>query len=223
MNIINEIENENKNKINIPLTSVNYQKELTIDRKTEKIKSKEKYIGGFGGKRNENEDILELNIYYNLDYQLSLPMGINIIDNAILRYQNINREIIVTYYPLSKMAEIEKIEVEDREHWINVLSEGYIKIVNLSFIYFISVTLSYTISCFGPLIVKDKETNLVTQLYSHGLKPKYYWMGVLLSDSFYILIPMMTISYMTNTYLPEIDLFNEKLIGLTVSISILCI
>jgi len=216
LDILNIIE---KDQPSISVTSVDYEKSLIINSETP---SSEVFVGGFGSSINENENCIEFNIYCNYEYPFSLPVTLNLIDNAILHYQNIDKEITVNYYNyyFNKLLGNNKFI---NDSWLIIEVMPLTTIYYTVIIIFISIMLSYSISCFGPLIIKDKETNLTSKLYSKGLKPINYWIGVLLGDLLYMMIPSMIVLLFSLVNLPLVDIFNKEYIGLTMIVNILCI
>eukprot|EP00833_Pecoramyces_ruminatium_P015856 jgi/Orpsp1_1/1189888/evm.model.d7180000075233.1 len=158
LNIINEIEK------NTALKSVNYSKESSFDvSETIDYDINSIYIGGFKGIFYEDTKLLEMILYYNATYEFSLPIAINIIDNAILHSKNIEMNIIVHYLPLGNDITQDDVYIEendDKDHWINTNFFIFNDNKNTLLIVEISIILSYSISCFGPLMVKDRKEGI---------------------------------------------------------------
>jgi len=212
---------------NVSLESFNYNKEVALNPNIFSLQSEKQFVGGFGGKWNEEKQEQEIHIYYNPEYQFSLPIAINLLDNAILQRHSQQYgplEIKVTYRPCSTIWMTLKkiIDIDDEDEWVNSMYLEFNHAFNIKYVCGISEILSFVISCFGPLVIKDKKRKINSELFAHGIKRRNYWIGILLSDTLYMMIPSMISIGVSHTLFPSVDVFSDKLIGLTIVINILC-
>ena len=219
LNIINNIGMNLKNSLS--LQSVNYENELTVT--SNKLTPNLKYIGGFGGFGDINNDFsspLKFNIFYNNTCNFALPIAINLISNAILSDANIQQQISVTYQPFSNYESKEEF-VNDNNNILN-LSKVFNKCYAEPLVMvIISITLSLTLSIYGPLMVKEREIGITHQLLLKGTKLFTYWISILISDFICIFIPVILI-FATGVF-SNIDIFNYQYLPYTVGITILWI
>ncbi|OUM65763.1 hypothetical protein PIROE2DRAFT_7180 [Piromyces sp. E2] len=191
------------------LDSENQHKEMEIN-----------YIAGFKG---ENiDDSTQLKIYYNNSLLYSLPLAVNILDNAILNHLNVNKKITVTYQPFEKQLFTEYFDEEDNGCWIKINYEITKIIFMTTIMSIIFIYISYFASSFGFLTIADRKSNLTSKLFEKGLKPLNYWIGSLISDSIYMMIPTITI-IITGKRFFENGPFDSNYIELSISLSYLWI
>jgi len=207
--IVNKIGAHSK----ISIQSLNYEKELSFS--SNKLRGDMKYIGGFDGK--DVQQTPEFLIYTNMTYNYAIPIAINLLSNAVLEQNQINRQISVTYKPLDYYPNQLYTE-NDENNQFNIMPELAKLILEPILIVAMAIAISLSISIFGPLTVKEREEGITHQLFLNGTKRINYWIGVLLSDAICILVPMMFIA-ITGIF-NEISIFKTKVIGYTVIISI---
>jgi len=212
LNIIDLIGN------NISLESIDYS-----NRNIENISNDigMNYIAGF---KSENiNSITHLKIYGNTSFFYSLPLAVNVLDNTILKHLNINKEIKVTYQPFEKQIFNEYIDTEDKNHWIKIDYE-ITKIVFITIILsVIFIYISYYVLTFGILTITDKKSNSTSTLFDKGLKPLNYWIGTLISDTLYMMIPTLSIIKMGEIIFENSGPFDHQNTELLICLSLLWI
>ncbi|ORX67728.1 hypothetical protein BCR32DRAFT_297520 [Anaeromyces robustus] len=198
--------------------TVNFEKELTVNSK--KLTNDLKYIGGFSGISNNTQQGLEFTFYFNTTYTYATPIAINLINNAIIKQNNINEQISVTYDPFENY--VQSLYDENDENKLFDLKTELVKVIfGPILIVVIALAVSLSISIFGPLTVKEREEGITHQIFLNGTKRINYWIGVLISDCICILIPIIFIG--TIGAYNDLDIFNSKVIALTALFTILWI
>jgi len=160
--------------------TINYEDELSLD--SGKSDDRKNYYGGFQGYI--NNDTFNVTIYHNDDYLLSLPIAVNLLNNALLSKYNSNLKIKTSFHFFERNNEKEN---EDYSFIYDLIIE-YILVGEMS------VMLSLLISLYGPSTVKERENNTTQQLYLNGMKKINYWFGVILSDIICIILSILLIS-----------------------------
>jgi len=206
--VIDKIEKGSK----LSLKTVNYKDELEIS-SNNNMANKIEYIGGFGiGNANQTQPPqqqqsidLQFILYNNHTYGLAAPIGINLLSNAILNQNNINRQIMVSYHPFDDISDLSSNEF-DNEGFLNENAE----ILKLTFgsllIVGIGIAVSLPLSIYGPLTVREREEGIIHQLFLNGTKRMNYWIGILISDGLCVLVPVMLIIIFGMIY--KIDVFD---------------
>jgi len=209
LGVLNEISPANS----INLDTVSYANDISLS--SGKDRSKLNYIGGFYGK-NQLPQGLQFVIYVNSTDIYAPSIGIDLLSNAILKQNNINDRFSITYHPFDSISFLNE---KDEMINLNTIKEK----VQLEPLLIVCITLaiSLSISIFGPYIVKEREEGITHQIFLNGTKRINYWLGVLISDSICLFVPVLIISIAG--YLYGISVFHYKLIALTMGISIVWI
>jgi len=201
-------------KMNIDKSSINkvinYNSELSLA--SGHSDEKDDYIGGFEGYIDNND--LKIIIYHNDDFVFSLPIAINLINNAILSNYNQNLEIITHFHYFENVYNVDSNKKEDGTNtsYFNLNVEYLIVGV-------IGVMFSLLVSLYGPSIIKEKEKNITQQLFLNGMKNINYWLGVLISD--FICIFMSIIFITIIGIISDMSIFYYKGIPFTIFILML--
>ena len=212
LEVIDKIGNNPK----LTTTSLNYTKELVID--TGKVfPNTLNYIGGFTGKTNIASD-LQFTIYTNHTYTYSAPIAINIIDNAILNFYNINNTISTTYQPLDWVLTFD-YDKDDKEMVISLTNEIDRQNQESLLILIIGIVITLSISIYGPYMVKEREEGITYQLFLKGTNRLVYWLSILISDSICILILVTFIGIIC--CISNISVFNIQTIDYVIIITVL--
>ncbi|KAL6611966.1 hypothetical protein U3516DRAFT_550548, partial [Neocallimastix sp. 'constans'] len=205
---INTIESMNQLNMN----TIDYSKDISIS--SGKDTSNLNYVGGFYG-YNENQN-LHFIIYRNITNSFVVPISINLISNAILEKNNINKRISVNYHPMNEYNAY--YSIEDKEQHFNIVMETEKQNKEILVITCISLCISLCISVFGPYTVKEREDGITHQLFLNGTKRINYWISVIISDSICISVPMIIIIFAG--YLNNISIFSPDIILFTLAMSI---
>eukprot|EP00833_Pecoramyces_ruminatium_P008735 jgi/Orpsp1_1/1182767/evm.model.c7180000082600.1 len=207
--IVKNIEKESKININ----DINY----TNSKYSMKNNENSKYIGGFSSLMDDQQN-LQFNIYSNFKYPLVIPLGINIISNNILsQWYNLNEKIEVSYKPFDHISDDYSYKGGDFNIDISYITSK--REIEPVIILVIGISISLSVSIFGPFTVKEREDDIIHHLLLNGVKKTNYWIGVLLSDSICLLIPITIIMIMGIS--KGMDIFNSKVILYTIVITIL--
>ena len=165
---------------------IDYNKSLSLTSlKNQQPNSiREIYTGGF--KILQNDKILDITIYHNDTYLYSLPLAINMINNAIVSYYHSNYSLVTNYQPFTTNEQSDNSNtVIPYNKYLTKINTNYIKYQSLIEQYLIlifSSIFSIISVIYTPLIVKDKEDNNFHLLSLAGISQKCYWLGILLSD-----------------------------------------
>jgi len=210
LDYINKIESANK----LNIDTISYAKDISIS--SGKDTSKLNYVGGLYGYSNNNDDNdLQFIIYKNISDSFGIPIAINLLSNAILEQNNINERFSVDLQPLNIYHEY--YDNNDKERLFNVKPEMEKAEMEPLLIAGISLCISLCISVFGPYTVKEREEGITHQLFLNGTKSINYWLGVIISDSICIFIPIAIITFVR--YLNNISIFHPKIIVFTLTMS----
>jgi ABC-type multidrug transport system ATPase subunit len=211
LDIINEIESLNNG---ISIESIDYTNEFSGE--TGKLSSLLNYAGGFKG-YDYDEEGLKFYIYHDKRTSFSLPIAINMLNNAIIKSYNIDKKITTTLHPFDslyyfgfsvfKKKHIYKDEIEIK---FNVEGEKMRNSLEPYLIMTIVTVISLSVSIYGPLMVKEKDDGIFYQLLLNGTKRINYWTGILISDSICLFIPLLFIIIIGCIY--DISIFNSKII-----------
>jgi len=212
LDYINKFESANK----LNLDTISYANDLSIS--SGKDTSKLNYAGGFYGY--EGKEGLQFVIYSNITYNYVIPIGIDLLSNAILEQNNIKDRISVVYLPFDYYAD-EEYNENDKDKLFNIAPERLKRELESILIVGLSLCISLSISVFGPYTVKEREEGITHQLFLNGTKRINYWLGVLISDIICISVPIAII--ILTGYLNDISLFHPKIIGFTIVMSIMWI
>ncbi|ORY20430.1 hypothetical protein LY90DRAFT_516770 [Neocallimastix californiae] len=213
LDIIKKIDIFNEYKMD----TLNYDEQLTID--SNQLKDEKKYIGGFSGNLSANQT-LNFTIYYNNFYTYSIPMAINLISNAILKQNNVDKVLSMSFNPLPNYVNFD-FEEDDKEKIINTFPENRKTDYDLILAMIIAISVSLSISIFGPLTVKEREDGITWQLYLNGTSRLTYWIGVFLSDMICLLVPVVIICVVG--YFNSISIFSIQVLLFSISITFLWI
>jgi len=206
LEVVNLIEKTN----GVIIKSVDYANELTIA--SGKLTSNLNYAAGIKGFENDHQE-LQFIIYNNSTYLMSVPVAINMLDNAILKYYNIDKKISVTLKPFDLYYEKGTYDEDDDQQLFDLSSEYVRIIIEPILIVAMAIAISLSVSIYGPLTVKEREEGINHQLLLNGTKRINYWIGILISDMICLISPVLLISIagMIN----EISIFNIKVIPYT--------
>jgi len=212
--IINRIGSANKINVN----SISYNDEIAIS--SGKDTSKLNYVGGFYG--SIINETLNFVIYNNDTDTYAIPVGVNLLSNAILEQYNIKDRISTDLYPFEYRRDDYSYSFgEGKEDLFNTDYEDMKANYEHLLIAGISLCISLLISVFGPYTVKEREDGITHQLFLNGTKRINYWLGVLISDFICIFVPIVIIAFAG--YLNGVSIFNPKIIGFTLIMSIVWI
>ena len=186
LNIINSMNNNNNNNManSISFENVDYDQQLTIA--SNKLTKESNYIGGLAG-TDEGNQTLQFTIYNELKYNFAIPIGINLIHNAILEQNHVDKKISVSYNIISRYEDT--FDEDDEEKIINTYPEQRRQTMEVELAMFISIAMSFLISIFGPMTVKEREEGITWQLYLNGTRRINYWIGIFLGDAIFLFIP----------------------------------
>jgi len=206
LDIINNISSETE----FPLIPINYKKELTF--KSGKLASNSNnYIGGFKGTE-INDQNLKFIIYHNCTHSLAIPVALNFLSNSLLKYNNINEKIDVTYIPFVKTNSL-RIKID----YYSQLNSYYNKMEPL-ILFVISFVLSFSISIYGPLTVRERELGITHQLFINGTKPINYWIGLIIGDAICVLA--LIIIFCIVSLVLDVSIFTVRYLPITLMILI---
>ena len=202
----------------LPLKIIDYKKDLKISSSSSSSSSSydnlsisdRNFIGGFdvydkslmGFNGNNTKGMEESQsfssssyiIYYNDTYNFAMPIATDLLFNSILVDANIPEKIYTIYKPFDFQESTAKYNLKnDNSKMIDLTKESKKSIVYTMIAVVIGVTLSLTLSFYGPEIVKEREMGITHQLYLHGTSRIVYWIGGLISDCICLLIPIIII------------------------------
>jgi ATP-binding cassette subfamily A (ABC1) protein 5 len=122
------------------------------------------YLSSFGG-REVTPHHFRFDIHYNDTMIHAIPATINALSNAILASKNVSDRIVITSH------------LYDTTGWdVNTM-------VGLTISGFmIGYCIVANINRFGPLIVRERELQLLKQLQLNGVSRKNYWISCFLTD-----------------------------------------
>ena len=123
----------------------------------------------------------------------------------------INENFDVTYIPFSN-----EIGNDDFLNMIKFsILFNYYELEPL-ILFIISFVLSFSISIYGPLTVKERELGITHQLFINGTKKVNYWIAVVISDTICILVPIYILCIVS--VIINISIFTLKYIFITLMI-----
>jgi len=132
------------------------------------------YVSSVNGQV-KNNNVYDVNIYYNDTMTHSLPSSMNAVSNAILASKNIKDKIVMTSHIFSG-------------------NDNTLIIVSLSLAGFmVGYYMSNNINRFGPLVVRERSNQLLQQLQLNGVSRLNYWISCLISDVFLFLLTCLLI------------------------------
>jgi len=207
--ILNRVETAN----NIEIDTISYADEIALS--SGKDNSKLNYVGGFYGS-NQNE-ALDFVIYNNNTDTYAVQIALNLLSNAILEQNNIDDRISMDLHPFDFSRE-DYYSYSNENDLFSLEYEGMKAMYEHLLIAGVSLCISLLVSIFGPYTVKEREDGITHQLFLNGTKRINYWLGVLISDSICIFVPLAVISLAG--YLNEVSIFHPKIIGFTLLMSV---
>jgi len=204
---------------------IDYNKSLSLTSlKNQQPNSiREIYTGGF--KIIQNDKILDVTIYHNDTYLYSLPLSINMINNAIVSYYHSNYSLVTNYQPFTTN------EQNDNSNTV-IPYNKYLTKINTNYIKYQSLIEQYSILIFSsifsiisviytPLIVKDKEDNNFHLLSLAVISQKCYWLGILLS---YIVLSLnIDVQCIIIMLFSEMSIIHSKILVYSILVLCLCI
>ncbi|ORX45952.1 hypothetical protein BCR36DRAFT_372441 [Piromyces finnis] len=211
LNYINKIESANK----ISIDTVSYANDISIS--NGKDISKLNYIGGFYG-YSENQN-LHFIIYKNITDTFATSIGIDILSNAILEQNNNKDRFSISIHPLNLYYD--NYNENDKDNLFNIAPEMSKREMEPILITGLSLCISLCISIFGPYAVKEREEGITHQLFLNGTKRINYWLGILISDSICIFVPILIITFAG--YINNISIFHPNIIIFTLVMSVMWI
>ncbi|ORX78160.1 P-loop containing nucleoside triphosphate hydrolase protein [Anaeromyces robustus] len=126
------------------------------------------YLCSVGGQ--ESNNVYDFQIHYNDTMTHSIPAIFNTLSNAILASKNINERIVLT------------------SHLLEINNDNYKAIFGFSVAGFmIGYCIVSNISKFGPLLVREREKQLLQQLQLNGVSRVNYWISCFITDLFIFL------------------------------------
>ncbi|OUM61579.1 hypothetical protein PIROE2DRAFT_20927 [Piromyces sp. E2] len=121
------------------------------------------YLSSVGGQ--QTNDKYQFNIHYNDTMIHSLPATFNALSNAILASNNVKEKIVLT------------------SHLYDTKSTDVKTMVGLSISGFmIGYCIVANINRFGPLVVRERELQLLKQLQLNGVPRINYWISCFITD-----------------------------------------
>jgi len=211
--ILNKVGSANKMEID----TVNYANDLALS--SGKDISKLNYVGGFYG--TSKNEALDFVIYKNVTDIYAIPIAINLLSNAILEQNNVKDRIIMDLHPFDFSEEDYYYGNDDDFNLFNAAYENKKSNIEHLLIAGISLCISLLISIFGPYVVKEREEGITHQLFLNGTKRINYWLGVLISDSICIFIPIVIIALAG--YFNDVSIFHPRIIGFTLIMTVIWI